>query len=234
MIKSLILKRKTTNQAIDSLIETVLPDIPFYGLKGTICRIEVLKDDYDNRELCYYKVLYNQDGTISKDKVRVPKSKGKNLSSLINDYYNDLKKYLDLNNSKYLDYKENGLKEKNNKKTIQALIILSVIAIVIFIPILLSTTYIGAIIEAICLLLFYKANELHKKIIEDEKKSEFIKQYDYYQKDLVKYQSLKNDKDNKLKKYNQTKISSKSNKLEQEFKKNKIKTLIKEELREAI
>ena len=46
------------------------PEIPFYGKAGTICRIE---EDSES----YYKVLYNQDGSIKKQKVPVPKKKAK-------------------------------------------------------------------------------------------------------------------------------------------------------------
>lgn len=230
MRKKLFFQNSANVNISDNYIETLLPDIPFYGIKGTICRIEVLKDDDDGRELCYYKVLYNHDGTINPKKVRVPRSKGKNFASLLNNYYEDLQKYLNLNHDKYLDYKTNKMKKTIDKSCVKFLVIASATLVVATIPILISTVYVGAIMEATFLLSLYLTNNFRKKIIADEKKQEFIKQYDSYQKELMDY-NIACDKGDKIKRTLYTEISSKDHSLDKNWP--KIKVLAKEENKEA-
>lgn len=232
MRKKLFFRNSANVNPSDTYVETLLPDIPFYGMKGTICRIEVLKDD-DDRELCYYKVLYNHDGTIDSEKIRVPKCKGKNLVSLLNDYYTDLKQYLDFNNDKYLDYKTNLMNKKFDKRKVQIAVMISVAMTIVSLPILILTNYVGAIMSGASILLLYKTNSLNKKIMEDEKKHKFIKQYDQHQQRLVNYYVIESNQQSKKHQTKYTGISSKRQVNEKEYQKFKTKVLMKEELREA-
>lgn len=226
MSRKLFFQKLESIDNIDYCLETLLPDIPFYGTKGTICRIEVLKDVDDNRELFYYKVLYNHDGSINPDKIRVSK---RHFALLVKDYYSDLKKYLDLNNDKYLVYKTERSANFLDKNKIQLQFVVSMILTAIGIPILISTTYIGAIIEAIFILLFYTTYDKKKKISESDAKTNFIKEYDEYQKKLVNYNLNIANKDNIINKTAYTCISTKKPSYNEEFTKARTKILIKEE-----
>ena len=231
MSRKLFFQKSANLENTNYCVETLLPDIPFYGMKGTICRIEVLKDVDDNRELFYYKVLYNYDGSINSDKIRISK---KYLSSVVDDYYNDLKKYLDLNSDKYLDYKKNRLVNKLDDKIIKLSLAISSGLVMIGIPILMSTVYVGAIIEAIFILSLYTTYNMRKKNVEEDEKIEFIRQYDNYQKNLVEHNIVNSNKNNKISKTIYTYVSKKEQSLENELPKVKSKILIKEGTVEAI
>lgn len=199
-------------------IISLFPEIPFYGIKGSIHKIEEAKE-------CYYKVLYSDTGAIDPIKKPVPKNKGKNLSSLIDDYHHDLKKYLELNNNKYLDYKSSS-KAKLSKRQMKACFFLSSLAVVTSIPVLFLISDLGAILGGVSVFALYKVYDLKTK---QDKKEEFMKQYNTYQKALVNYNQMKSDK-KKVKETTYTKISSKD--VKNEMTRPKVLTLSKE--REAI
>lgn len=223
---SRFMKQKNNSLEQDQIVKVLLPDIPSYGIKGSICRIEETEESY-------YKVLYQLDGTT--EKIPVPKKKQRNFSSIVDDYYKDLKKYLDLNHGKYHEYKENRLKQKMDKKFVQIGVLVSFGMALISLPILVSTTYIGAFLEAISILFLYLTCDLKREIVEDEEKHTFIKQYDSYQTRLVDHNVMKANQNNQSKRTVYTEISSKQHKISKEDARGKKRTLIKEkeELREA-
>lgn len=187
MDRSLFLGKSKHLDITDYYLEPLRPNLPFSGGKG-ICQIGVVKSVDDDRELCYYKILYDYIGKMDSQIITVPRCKGKNLRLLLDDYYADLKKYLDLNHEKCLEYKAQ-LREKNlksNKKIDKIKLIAAVSATAISIPILLSTTYVGAIIGGTSIFSLYKLNE---GFLEEKRKRSFVTQYDQIQKDLVGYQS---------------------------------------------
>ena len=235
--KNLFSKRETNLNITNCQFVALCPDIPFYGIKDTICRIEVSKD-LEGRELSYHKVLYNHDGTINSKKVNIPRNKGKNLKLLLDDYYKELKKYLEINNNKYLDYKNNGLKKKINKKKTQVLMAVLAIVSLGLLPIIGYTTgvvsAISAILAATSLLGFYMQASSYTKIITGEKNREYVNHYEERQAILVKYlveQDKQKLRDTKI--TNFTPIATINKDLNTDKTKNKIKVLVKEEVQEA-
>lgn len=205
----------------DCHLETLLPHMPHYGIKGTICRIEVLKDG-DDKVLCYYKVLYNHDGTINPNKIKIPRGKGeKNKRLLYDEYFMELKEYLELNSEKYYSYKSELLKKKIDKRQVHIGIAISAVMTVVSAPVLISTTYVGALMGGTSILSLYKTSSLKQKMVKNEKKSKFIKQYDQYHQRLVEYQTSKFNVKNVHEPTEYTRISSKK----QDNKKTNPKTL---------
>ena len=219
---------KTTPKTINNVqTKTLVPKMPFFGIKGTICTIEEAPE-------CYYKVLYGANGKIDPKKKPVPKKKGKNLCLVFDDYYKDLKKYLDLNNNKYLEVKNTHSKKYLSKKKLQICIAIATLISLISVPAILLTTYIGAILEAISLVILYKLYNTKEKMKLQAKNQNFIKQYDNYQRLLIQYIESKQKglKNNNIQATAYTKIATKEEPV-RENERSKILVLAKEEKREA-
>lgn len=216
LFELLDLKRKKSNLEDNNNI-VLYPKIPFYGIKGSIHSIE-------DAENVYLKVVYNHDGTIDPLKRPIPKKKNKNLCLVEDDYYKDLKTYLEFNHDKYLDYKNNIKQPKLSKKQTKAAIMATTTLSIISFPILLYTSYVGAILEAISLLSLYKTIDIKKQHEILEKKKQFLEEYKQYQKELITY-----NQNNSKKAYKTiyTEIATKNATKEKDYP--KIKLLTKEE-----
>lgn len=174
-----LFKSKETKPQENNNLELLLPELPFYGIGGTICRIEEAPESY-------YKVLYNQDGTINSQKIPVPKKKNKNLNLLLKDYYEDLKNYLDKFQTKYSESYHPVL----TNKQFYILAIITSLATTLSIPVLLSTAWTGLLFSAISAISLYIVCDLRKKDIQKSKnQSNFKKQYKTYQRNLADYRS---------------------------------------------
>ena len=234
--KNLFSKKEANLDTTNGQFVALCPDIPFYGIKDTICRIEVSKD-LEGRELSYHKVLYNHDGTINPKKVNIPRNKGKNLDLLLGDYYGDLKKYLEVNSNQYFNCKNNSLKKKVDKKKTQILIVILAIVSLALFPVMGYTTGIASTISAILtassLLGLYMQVNSYAKIIAEEKNKKYIDNYEEKHEKLVQFigeqekKKLKNSKNGKV--TNFTPIATANKDLNAEKCKNKIKILVKEE-----
>lgn len=212
------LHSKKSNTTINrSQVSLLYPELPFYGKKGTLCRIE-------ETEKSYYTVLYNQDGTLDPIKKPTPKRKGKTLPIITKEYYDELKKYLDFTNNQYMNYRNTRLHKQINKKHTTIALIVSGTMMGVFLPAWFSSvkilSYVGAIMEATSMLTFYITYDLKKEITIDEKKKAFIEQYNFYQENLINYNQIKAEKQ----KISQTKYTEISRKKEPEQTKVKSKT----------
>lgn len=182
MIKSLFQKTSYNND--DNKL--LLSELPFYGIGGTIYRIEEAEESY-------YKILYNQDGSINPNKIPVPKKKSKNLQFLLKDYFMDLSNYLSKFENQYLDYENNTVKETLTNKQFILLVIITSLASIFSIPFLFTTTTIGLLFSTVSLLSLYIVCDIHKKDINNNnKRNTFMKQYKDLERDLANYNSGKN------------------------------------------
>lgn len=169
----------------DKNIEVLLPELPFYGIGGTIYRIEEAPESY-------YKVLYNQDGTINSRKIPVPKKKNKNFDLILKDYCEDLKNYLDKFQHQYLDCEKNAVTPVLTDKQFFCLAIVTIVASIISIPFLFTTVWFGLILELISGLSLYIVCDIHKKDVSKVNSyNVFKKQYKMCQRDLANYRSGK-------------------------------------------
>ena len=183
MNKALFLSlfKSKKDKTSENNIEILLPELPFYGLGGTIYRIEEAPESY-------YKVLYNQDGSINPQKIPVPKKKNKNFNLILKDYCEDLKNYLDKFQNQYLEYENNIDNPVLTNKQFYALAIVTALATVSSIPFLLTTAWTGIIFGTISALSLYVVCDIHKKDLQKIKShNKFKKQYKKYQRDLVDY-----------------------------------------------
>ena len=163
----------------------LLQELPFYGIGGTIYRIE-------EAEEAYYKVLYNQDGSINLNKIPVPKKKKRNLQYLLDDYFKDLSNYLDKFNNKYIEFENNTYKEILTNKQFILLLIITFLSSIFSIPFLFTTTTTGLIFSTVSVLSLYIVCDIHKKDAQTvNSRNVFIKQYKELESSLKNYQSNK-------------------------------------------
>lgn len=212
-LKEKDIQSKATNKMFD--------EIPNIGIKGAIHNIEEANE-------CYYIIEYNADGTLDPIKKPVPKNKGKNLPFITDIYYKNLKKYLEINNDKYLKYKNIPRQHKLSKMKLKVYTIITFVATSCSLPVLFFVSDIGAVFSAISLLSLYKVYDLKKTQDNQEK---FIKRYDVYQRMLIEY-NLKNEQPKKKYETKYTKIATKEEPV-QEKTRPKTLSLTKEEKREA-
>ena len=177
---SKLINNKKDNLESNNLV--LLRELPFYGIAGSICRVEEAPE-------CYYKILYNQDGSINSCMIPVPKKKKKNLNLVINDYIEDIKKYLNIFNDKYIDYSNNGVKTILDNRKFYILFIITLLASISSIPFLFTTAWAGLVFSTISTLSLYIVLDLHKKDKEKVREcNELIKQYEELQKVLDDYE----------------------------------------------
>lgn len=212
-----LLFKKDDNQSNDNNL--LLQELPFYGIGGTICRIEEAEESY-------YKVLYNQDGSINPLKIPVPKKKKKNFKYLLDDYFKDLGNYLDKFKNKHIELETSTYKEVLTNKQFILLSIITFLASIFSIPFLFTTTIIGLIFSTVSILSLYIVCDIHKKDVQTiNERNIFIDEY----KKLEKY----------LKDYNtgKTNFKAKDKPMHQKIKKmdnsylkplNRIKNLVRE------
>lgn len=197
----------------------LLQELPFYGIGGSIYRIE-------EAEEAYYKVLYNQDGSINPLKIPVPKKKKKNLQYLLDDYFKDLSNYLEKFKNKYIEYENNNYKVALTNKQFILLSLITFLASVFSMPFLFTTATIGLIFSVASILSLYIVCDIHKKDVKIiTQRNMFIKQYSKLERDLKEYSVSKT----KFKTKDKT-IYSSVNKMDNSYLKpfNKIKNLVRE------
>lgn len=176
-------KKENLIEVDDNLL--LVPELPFYGIAGTICRIEEAPE-------AYYKVLYNQDGTINPLKIPVPKKKKRNLSLLLGDYINDVKKYLEVYQDKYIDYSDKKVKPILNKREFYILLVITILATMASIPFLFTTVVVGLFFSTVSTLSLYVVIDIHKKDREkDDNNKNFVAKYRVLEKLLSDYQDGK-------------------------------------------
>lgn len=237
MGRKLFFQKAVHLDANDVRYEALSPDIPFYGKKGTICRIEVSKDSEGN-ELCYHTVVYHEDGTIHPTKINTPRNKGKNLTLLLESYYKELKKYLEFHSHQYLDYKNTGLKKLFNKKKLQALIflfgILTFAALGIFFQTMGLVSFLSAVTAGITGLVTGIQAKGYLEVIKDEKQQKTLHEYEELQRELIEYLSkrekMKNSKNRKQTIFTPIAIANGKSFDKEKY---KVKLLVKEESKEA-
>lgn len=160
-------------------------NLPFYGKKGTIKSIVENEKSYT----VYRYELDGNDDIIS----NVPKNI-KNYSLLIENYYNDLKGYLETYSSKYEFYKNSRLNKKVNSNLINVLMLLSVVMIGTSIPLLLnfeSLGILGVTLDVLSIPALITTVRLSVKEFDDKKKISFI---DEYQKMEYRYRLFNDEK----------------------------------------
>jgi len=220
-----ILKKKNESDKNVSGINLLLPELPFYGIGGTIYCIEEAPESY-------HKILYNQDGSINPNKIPVPKKKNKNFNLVLNDYCKDLKNYLDKFQNQYLEYESSINIHVLSDKQFYCLAIVTLIATLASIPFLFSTAWIGVIFATISGMSLYIVCDIHKNdVIKDKKHNRFKKQYKKYQRDLANYRSGKPI----YKEKNEETVYTEIDKVDKSYLKflPKIKILIKDEYKEV-
>ena len=167
--------------------------LPYYGKKGTISKIEEREKKY----IVYRYGMSEKDIYI----LEVPKNI-KNNELLLNNYYSDLKNYLNANKEKYEQYKNKKYKKHPN------LNLLKIIAIVMLsssIPLLQTYNILGYVGIALDILSIPVVISVIKLSIDEKKKEKnikFIKKYNELQHKLRLYNE-KQEKSYKITKYSE-------------------------------
>ena len=225
-ILSLPIFQTKKNELLDNNNKLLFNELPFYGIGGTIYCIE-------EAEEAYYKVIYNQDGTINPQKLPIPKKKGRNFILVQEDYYNEVKTILDKLREQYLEYEHNNYKSILSNSQFYILAIVTFLASMASIPFLLSTAWIGLVFATVSVLSLYIVCDIHKRDIQNTKeKDTFMKQYKKLEKDLSDYQSGITISMEQSKKVNFTKVESVDKSFLNELSNNN-RRLIKQEFTEA-
>ncbi len=177
--------------------------LPYYGKKGTIKNIEEKEKNY---QVTRYGM--NKSNTYQ---LQVKKNK-QNEELLIENYYNDLLEYLNVNKNKYNNYKQNNNKIKSS--TINLLKITGIVMIATSIPLIQSyetAGYIGIALDILSIPVIAGIIKLSIEEKKQNKRTDFINKYDelkhklkiYTEKetkslDLTKYSTvMKDDKEPK-------------------------------------
>lgn len=174
------MENKDLDTVIEENEEEILYRVPFYGQRGSINKI------VENGN--YYSVTrYGLDGEDGEILITPKKYK----SQLLGNYIDDVKKYLEANNTKYLVNIDNQLRKNIDKKklTIGTLISVCISALSISGVVFTSET-----ISNVCLGTFffsfiascYELNLL-KECFQEEKRQEFINEYKGYVNELNEF-----------------------------------------------
>ncbi len=161
--------------------------LPFYGKRGTISKII-------ENEKTYTVTKYGVDGK-EEIKLTIPKKK-KNYDGLLQNYYQDMKCYLDQNYDKYFDYKSTRLKKKINMNHVSLGKYISIISFTIGASLMFFSanssmvevlSYSGLILSASSISGFCAAMNLTKEYKKDTEKAKFIACFNSYSKELDSY-----------------------------------------------
>ena len=174
--------------------------LPYYGKKGTISKIE------ENKK--YYQVYRYGINKNDKYLLEVPKT-AKNKELLINNYYNDIKEYLDQNNDKYKEY------SKDKGKKVKGLNLLKLSGILMLgssVPLLKTYNtlgYLGIALDALSIPVVIGAIKLSIDDKKLETKNKFINKYEELNEKLKLYNEseakvLEKTQYSKVKKENKT------------------------------
>ncbi len=159
-------------------------ELPFYGKRGSISKIV-------ENEKTYSVIEYGIDGKDERI-VMVPKKK-KNYEELLQNYFQDMKCYLDRNYDQYFEYKSTRLKKKVNRKNIYFGIGISLVSFILGVSLMMIPSmsetifYIGLVIFAASISEFWATMNLRKEYRKDLKKAEFIEHFNFYSKKLEEY-----------------------------------------------
>lgn len=145
--------------------------IPYFGKKGSI------KDIKENNKfyLVYRYGLTEKEETL----FYVPKNKN-NLKDLLDNYYSDLKEYLDINANKYETTKKTRLKKDINLGLIKIMSVASLTMLLASIPLLNTHNqigFIGVTLDTLAIPTAVYAIGEFVKLHNDTKKAKFIKKY---------------------------------------------------------
>lgn len=188
--------------------------LPFYGLAGTISTIT--EDDKH-----YIVTRYGKDIREDKTKLLIRKSNA-SYKELMENYYDDLKTYLEIGSNRYSTYKKASSTISANSNMPIILRSLAIIMISLSVPLLLTHEalgYIGVVLDVLSIPtsgLAIKLTTLEKK---EKQRKQFIKKYDNYQrefkmltsnleiqktKDTTKYNGLEQNKNTPIRELNKT------------------------------
>lgn len=192
--------------------------IPFYE-PGRISRI-VEKSD------CYVVDRY---GITAKEIKSFPISKKeKNLSSLFRNYYDDLQGYLNFNNIKFDDYKNNSFKNigymKNFKNIKYVALILALLPLIGGIIESSALVTIGVVLDFVFIPAFFWFDFGARKYATEENKYNFVKEYINYQKAIDIYNKERVNKKSSPTRYSKVAKAS----MDKERVVNKIKVNVKD------
>lgn len=170
--------------------------IPFYGYKGTICKIT---------ENDKYYITYRY-GTTEKEEKTIfltPKNNKKSCNELIKNYCDDLNNYLNKYKNKYDTYKVSRTNKLLSNNFVNILSSCSIIMLSLSVPLLLTHEalgYLGVALDVLSVPPAAIAIKLFKEKKDEDKKTAFIKKYD----------NLKNELNIQLKQYPLEKRRSKT------------------------
>lgn len=170
--------------------------LPFYEKKGTIKTIT-------ENERYYIVERYEADGKTTS--VKMTKKTQKNFEALVENYYNDLKGYLDKYERKNKIYQESRLSKHNDKQTLKTSVLLSLMLIGLSIPLLQTYEalgYLGIVLDIIAIPFLINSTNLLLKEKEDEKKQNFMELYNDFSQKYYSY--IKEKKKNDAKKLEKT------------------------------
>ena len=177
MKKLEIFSKSKANAKEDSKIRTV----PFYGVKGSICKIE-------EKEHQYITTRYGVNGEEGEILITPKRKKGKELEK---NYIEDMKKYLEKDWERYLtSLNQQPKKIISKKKTIIASVIAATVATATGIGIMLTSEIMMTIYLPIFITSFIiTCSEIKqlKRITKEEKEKKFRKQYESLTKKVNDY-----------------------------------------------
>ena len=177
---------KELDDVVEENEEEILYHVPFYGQRGSINKI------VENGN--YYSVtrydLYGNDGEV----LITPK---RYKNKLLGNYIDDVRKYLEANNTKYMVNIDNQLRKDIDKKKLAIGAIISVCISALSISGVVFTT---KTISNVCLGTFffsfiascYELNLL-RECLQEEKRQKFINEYKCYVNELNEF-NLNNER----------------------------------------
>ncbi len=152
-------------------------NIPFYE----IGRISTIKEEGN------FYIEYRYDDMGKPTKYVYIKKNSKNLESLLNNYYNDLRGYLDYNKDKYNDSANNKYSEISNMKKYKTikyipfvLSLLPVIGVVLDMIVLIN---LGIVLDTMLIPSFIIMDNKSKLYDKELSKNKFYKEYSNYLED---------------------------------------------------
>lgn len=157
--------------------------IPYYE-QGRICEIKE-----ENKKLVIKRYSYNKN----KINTFYAAKNNKNMKELLNNYYIDLERYLNLNKEKYITYKKEKIDNiedlKNMKKYKKIIFFLSLIPIIASTinPSISNLLYLELIFIPTFLVMEYTDIKYEKETT----KQKFVKEYINYRKELDTYKNTK-------------------------------------------
>lgn len=178
--------------------KSIIYTLPFYGVPGSISKIIA-------HPTGYYVVRYNIDG---QERRKEPITTKKYEKLLQDNFYPNIKQYLESTKTTYTEYKNKPSKNLNIK-VIHLTTTIAILVIIASFPMILSImngltsiAYLGVITLATSLSGLCVALNLTKDYHKEQNRIQFIKEYENYQQQLINYYHVKpNTKTTKPTKY---------------------------------